>query len=196
MAILYRHIRLDKNVPFYIGIGKDIKRAYSKSNRSKLWRNIIAKTDYTIDILFDNLTWEQACKKEIEFIALYGRLDLSTGTLVNLTSGGEGKVDFITADDTKEKMANHKKGKTRPENVKKAISQSLKGLTFTEERKEAISKGRKGKGIGPCSSLRKNSISEAKLGKKQSIVVCQHCQKQGGVLAMKRYHLDNCKYRK
>ena len=35
MAILYRHIRLDKNVPFYIGIGKDIKRAYSKSNRNK-----------------------------------------------------------------------------------------------------------------------------------------------------------------
>ena len=148
MAILYRHIRLDKNVPFYIGIGKDIKRAYSKSNRNKLWHNIIDKTDYTIDILFDNLTWEEACKKEIEFIYLYGRLDLSTRTLVNLTSGGEGKVDFITSDDTKEKMANCKKGKTIPENIKKAISQSLKGLTFTKERKDAISKGRKGKGSG------------------------------------------------
>lgn len=27
MAIVYRHIRLDKNEPFYIGIGKDEKKS-------------------------------------------------------------------------------------------------------------------------------------------------------------------------
>ena len=30
MAIVYRHIRLDKNEVFYIGIGKTEKRAYEK----------------------------------------------------------------------------------------------------------------------------------------------------------------------
>jgi hypothetical protein len=42
MAYVYRHIRLDKNEPFYIGIGKDdyssFKRAYHTGNkRNKIW---------------------------------------------------------------------------------------------------------------------------------------------------------------
>ena len=36
MKVLYRHIRLDKNEPFYIGIG-NIKRAYNKSERNDIW---------------------------------------------------------------------------------------------------------------------------------------------------------------
>ena len=37
---LYRHIRLDLGSPFYIGIGKTEKRAYSKKNRNK-YRTVI-----------------------------------------------------------------------------------------------------------------------------------------------------------
>ena len=43
MAVVYRHIRLDKNVPFYIGIGDSINRAYNKINRTKIWKNIAKK---------------------------------------------------------------------------------------------------------------------------------------------------------
>ena len=45
MAYLYRHIRLDKNEPFYIGIGSDEQygRANSKHNRNKLWNGVIKK---------------------------------------------------------------------------------------------------------------------------------------------------------
>lgn len=94
MVYLYRHIRLDKNEPFYIGIGSDenYKRAYQKESRNKHWKNIVAKTLYEVEILLDNLTWEEACKKEIEFIALYGRNDLKQGSLVNMTNGGDGCV--------------------------------------------------------------------------------------------------------
>jgi hypothetical protein len=36
MAYIYRHIRLDKNEPFYIGIGSDDKGKYNiSSNLSK-----------------------------------------------------------------------------------------------------------------------------------------------------------------
>ena len=47
MAYVYRHIRVDKNEPFYIGIGKDdgyeFKRAYYKSieKRNKIWIDIL-----------------------------------------------------------------------------------------------------------------------------------------------------------
>ena len=75
MAYLYRHIRLDKNEPFYIGIGSDnvYKRANDKKGRNKIWYDIAAKTDYEVEILFDNISWDNACKKEIEFISLYGK---------------------------------------------------------------------------------------------------------------------------
>lgn len=86
----YRHIRLDINIPFYIGMG-DIKRPYSKANRNKFWHDIVnLNPNYRIDILFENLTWKEACEKEIEFIALYGRRNLKRGQLVNLTDGGDG----------------------------------------------------------------------------------------------------------
>lgn len=87
--IVYRHIRLDKNEPFYIGIGSSKDRAYRQDGRNDLWNKIVSKTDYKVQIVFEDLTKEEACKKEIELIALYGRLKDRTGTLSNITSGGE-----------------------------------------------------------------------------------------------------------
>jgi hypothetical protein len=89
---LYRHIRLDKNEPFYIGIGcqKNYQRAYVKKHRNKYWNNIVNSTDYRVEIILDNLTKDEALQKEKEFIALYGRKDLGLGTLVNMTDGGDG----------------------------------------------------------------------------------------------------------
>jgi hypothetical protein len=98
MAIVYRHIRLDKNEPFYIGIGKTDRRAFSRRGRNSFWKNIVSKTDYKVEILFENLTQEEACEKEKEFIQLYGRKDLGLGTLVNLTNGGEGTVNIVVSE--------------------------------------------------------------------------------------------------
>jgi hypothetical protein len=135
MAILYRHIRLDKNEPFYIGIGTDVKRAYNKSLRNNWWKKIINKTNYEVQILFEDLTWEEACEKEKEFIALYGRRDLGTGTLCNMTDGGEGTYGriFTHSDETKMKISKQKKGnnywvgKKHSQESKDKISQSKKG---------------------------------------------------------------------
>ena len=92
MSYVYRHIRLDKNEPFYIGIGSDkyYKRANRKTTRNNIWNKIVEKTDYEIEILLDDLTWDEACEKEKEFISLYGRIDNGTGILSNLTDGGDG----------------------------------------------------------------------------------------------------------
>jgi len=93
MPHIYRHIRLDKNEPFYVGIGLDDipKRAYeTKKRRSQWWNNIVNKYGYSVDILFENVTIDFAKEKEKEFISLYGRIDLGTGTLCNQTDGGDG----------------------------------------------------------------------------------------------------------
>jgi hypothetical protein len=132
MAIVYRHIRLDKNIPFYIGIGKNYKRAYTKYNRNKVWNRIILKTDYEVEILFDNLTWEKACEKEIEFIKLYGRLDLKNGILSNQTDGGDGNHNF--SEETKKRISIANKG-----------NQYGKGWKPTDEQRKKMSEGLKGK---------------------------------------------------
>lgn len=93
MAYVYTYTRLDKNEVFYVGIGSDskYKRAKNISSRTDYFKKIINKSKYKLDIVFDDLTWEEACLKEIELIALYGRKDLKTGSLVNFTDGGEGR---------------------------------------------------------------------------------------------------------
>lgn len=106
MAYLYRHIRLDKNEPFYIGIGSDnkYKRANSINPRTKHWKNIVSKTEYRVDIIMDDLTWEEACEKEKEFISIYKR-NCDGGILCNLTLGGEGAYGRILSEETKNKIS-------------------------------------------------------------------------------------------
>jgi len=116
MYYLYRHIRLDKNEPFYIGIGtkqnrnhKSLKaeynRAYSKNRKdSKIWKLIFAKTDYEVEILFESDDYEFIKEKEKEFIKLYGRIDKNTGCLANMTDGGDGSLGKVVSETTLEKM--------------------------------------------------------------------------------------------
>ena len=157
MAYVYRHIRLDKNEPFYIGIGSDLKynRAYSTYDRNKYWRNIANKYEYRVEILLDDLTWEKACNKEIEFINLYGRFNINSGPLVNMTSGGEGANGVIISDETRIKYSNVKLGKNNP-NSKKVINTST-GKIYSSIREAADDIG-----------INKYSLSKMLLGKRNN----------------------------
>lgn len=87
--IVYQHIRLDTNLPFYIGIGTTKKRAFRKDGRNDIWNKIVQKVDYRVEILFENLPKNNACQKEIELIKRYGRICDNSGILSNITMGGE-----------------------------------------------------------------------------------------------------------
>lgn len=127
---IYRHIRLDTNEPFYIGIGiKSEKnnrtisahyyRAYNKYNRKLFWKNIVNKTNYEVEILLESDDYEFIKQKEIEFIALYGRRDLGKGSLTNLTDGGDGTKAIIYTQERKDrfKLGNNPSAK-KVKNVK------------------------------------------------------------------------------
>jgi hypothetical protein len=189
MAVLYRHIRLDKDEPFYIGIGKDESRAYSKRNRTKYWHNITNK-GYDIEILFDDLSYDEAKLKEIEFIKLYGRIDLGTGILCNMTDGGDGSNGFKHSKEALIKIGEKSKGRIKtPEQIEKwrsninfkrspelteKIRQSLIGKKHTEERKENQRKLRLGKKL---SEEAKRKLSEYWKGKKKGPFSEEHKQK-------------------
>lgn len=160
MPYLYRHIRLDKNEPFYIGIGSDksYNRAYEKGNRrNKIWNKIVNKTTYEVEILLDDITWEHACQKEIEFINLYGRIDLKSGTLANLTDGGDGTIGIIYSEERKKELSNKMKNNpkswehllTPKSKLKSTLSLKgrrapNKGIPMSEEQKQKLSLSKKG----------------------------------------------------
>lgn len=174
MAYVYRHIRLDKNEPFYIGIGKlpNHKRAYETQKRNEFWRNVVSKTDYEVEILFDNISWEEAQKKEIEFIALYGKRDNGTGTLVNIADGGEGSKGFKHTEEAKKKIAEESKNRIRKpisEKTKQKISETLtgrvgsnKGFKHSEETKLKLRLINLGK-TGPNKGKKMSEETKAKI---------------------------------
>lgn len=140
MAYVYRHIRLDKNEPFYIGIGSDnnYQRAFDKDSRNRHWQSII-KSGYEVEILLDDLTWEEACQKEKEFIVLYGRTDLKSGILCNMTDGGEGAVNRIFSKEHRDKIRQSKIGIKRSSETIQKMSEGRKGHKHTESWKQNMS---------------------------------------------------------
>ena len=118
MSIVYRHRRLDTFKVFYIGIGKTEKRAYSKKNRNKWWKNIILKTEYSVEIIIEDISWKEAQEVEVLLISEYGRRDLGLGNLVNLTNGGEGTQGIIVSDKTKQNMSISATGRKHSEESK------------------------------------------------------------------------------
>jgi len=147
MAYLYRHIRLDKNEVFYIGIGTDSKgkyrRAYSKNQRNRMWHGIVNKTDYEVEIVLDDIPDDKIYEKEIEFISIYGRKINKSGTLCNMTDGGEGCLGFNHTEETKKILSEKRIGDKNPFYGKKH-----KNKIVSEETRKKLSEVHQGKFVG------------------------------------------------
>lgn len=142
MAYVYRHIRKDKNCPFYIGIGSDskYKRARERTRRSELWKRIVQKSDYDIEIIADDITMDEAKEKEKEFIALYGRIDLNTGCLANMTDGGDGTLNKVFSAEYRKKLSDKARARVVSESQKEKLREISRARCFTDEQKRQISK--------------------------------------------------------
>lgn len=126
---IYAHKRLDKNEIFYIGKGKG-RRANSKSDRNRYWRNIVKKAGYEVVFLETDLSEENAFELEKFYISKHN-------PVANLTKGGEGisgykykgellykqrkQVKFhMRRKDVREKLSNIKKEYYKdPNNIEK-----------------------------------------------------------------------------
>lgn len=145
---LYQHIRLDTEEIFYFGIGKG-KRPWSKWGRNKHWKGVVAKHGYRVEVLEEGLSWYQACELEKMLIALYGRRDLGTGPLVNMTDGGDGALGSTAnkgkthSPEARAKMSVAKIGKTTSSETRAKMSASHTGKTYSPETRAKISNVRK-----------------------------------------------------
>ena len=154
---VYRHIRLDTGVPFYVGIGSkrrlesvyswepEYERAYSSSYRSNLWNHIAKKHGWEVEIMFETNDPILLREKEIEFIALYGRRDQNLGSLVNFTDGGDGTHNVS-------------------QHARKIISQRLTGIVRSEETRKKIRAARAKQIMPPRTEESKYKMSLMRMG--------------------------------
>lgn len=107
------------------------------------------------NILFTNLTKEEACLKEQELIQYFNSMNRDFG--YNSTSGGD---IFTMNKETKQKISQalmgNQNGFGHPcsEEKKKKISEAQKGRKFTEEHKQKLSEAAQKRHV-PCSEEKK-----------------------------------------
>jgi len=127
--------------PYYIGKGRG-PRAFIAHNR----RATPPSDKSYIIFIQEGLTEREALDLEKYCIALYGRLDIGTGILRNLTDGGEGTTGWKAPDETRAKMSQSRTGKPLPQKTKDNMSRALLGnkrwlgKAHTQETKEKMAK--------------------------------------------------------
>lgn len=121
----------------------------------------------------------------------------------------------IFSDATRKKMSDNAKNRKFSEETRKKMSikssgnKHALGHKHTLESKEKISTAGKrpckeetkikiglanrGRKLPPISETTRQKLSNSANGRIYEKVVCNHCNKEGGITGMKRWHFENCK---
>ena len=146
---VYGYIRLDTNTYFYIGKGKNNR--WKSSQRNDWFKRIMNKCQCVCEILYDNLTEEEAFQLEedtiydLVFNEGYGinikGIENEDYYLINSTWGGEGASGrkYIPSKETLEKIS-----KANIINSKNNPNYGMKGKNHTEESKQKMREGHLG----------------------------------------------------
>jgi hypothetical protein len=131
----------------------------------KLWEQGL---DFVEDVIFIELTNEEANEMEKEFIAAYGRIDNKTGCLSNLNDGGEGQSGFTHSEATRQKLREARKNYTITEATRQKLREAFTGenhWNWGKKASEETKKRQRESHLGvPLSESHKQNISKATTG--------------------------------
>lgn len=190
----YAYLREDGS-PYYVGKGRgdrvlSVNRCFKPPCLDR------------VALLRENMSEKNALDHEIEMIKAWGRKDLGTGMLRNLTDGGEGISGYKLSDETKAKMSLAKqnisdetRAKLRFAKLGKRLSEEHKsnmrlanlGKKLTDETKAKMSLARIGK-IGRKHT--EESKAKMSLAKKGKIFSKEHKAKMS-LAQIARYQKNN-----
>lgn len=161
---VYELIGEGETLPFYVGKSGNIKRPQdhirealneskkfkNKHKQNKIKKFIKENKKIIINIVFSSPIEEEANMEEIRLISLYGRKDINTGFLTNMTIGGDGVVGHKHTEEAKAKITKallERDPEIYVQIVKKNKGKmvGMKGKTHTEEAKKKISDANTGR---------------------------------------------------
>ncbi len=157
--------RLLDGTPVYVGKGSGsrFREHFKGGYKNRLFyknRQLVKERGYCLyPEIIPCSSADSAFSLEMNLIEKYGRVDLKTGTLYNLTAGGEGARGVVISEETRFKRSESRKGsgtwcygKTIPQETRDKISNSIKGekhpnfgKKFSRETIEKIRAGNLGK---------------------------------------------------
>lgn len=155
---VYAYLRKD-HTPYYIGKGKK-SRAFSPHHKIS-----VPEDKSQIVFIKENLDEYEALDLEKRLIRWYGRKDIGTGILRNMTDGGENppvhngnkfNLGRIPTEETRKLWSQQRKGRSswnkgkpgvqkHSEETRRKISELGKGKIISEETRRKISEAKKGK---------------------------------------------------
>lgn len=152
---VYAWIRPDTGDVFYIGKGRGRRDTKKKNPNNRMFLNIVDKlrrggVEPRIERIHSGLTEAEALHLEMVEIAERGRRDKGTGTLANMTDGGEGVSGMVHSAEARSRIgaaaAGHKYalGHKHSEITKSKISESSAGRRHSDEARAKLSAARSG----------------------------------------------------
>lgn len=110
-SYVYIDIKPDGEV-FYVGKGNARRVKQERRNRHHTF--IVNKyKDWKREIVFTG-TEEDCLLEETRLIKNYGRIDIGTGTLVNLCDGGKGNANFVRSENELKRLSDRWKSECNP----------------------------------------------------------------------------------
>jgi len=190
----------------YMGSGKLILNAIKKYGRDSFTKDILEIFDKAEDAFLREreIVNEDFIRRSDTYNLGFGG---SGGTIFQNRKAFTGNHSKETKDkirnsnlgkqvsqETRKKLSENNFAKRNPDKQKKhakyAAQQSHKNRIVNVEYKKKISESLKMLN----DENRKNGIAHPVKGIKRKKVVCPHCQKEGAMNTMKRFHFDNCKF--
>jgi hypothetical protein len=134
--------------PFYIGKGHG-RRARDEFGRNAIFKRIVAKirrggAEPRIKKWHEGLAEGDAHNLEAAYVRLFGRRNIKTGILANMTDGGEGASGVVRSAEAIEGTASAHRGRKRSAETRAKISAANLGRKHTDAMRSAVSASKTG----------------------------------------------------
>jgi hypothetical protein len=130
--------------PYYIGIASSGDRPFHKNHNAPVPRD-----RQRVRILRQGLTPDEARRWECFYIARFGRKDIGTGILCNLTNGGEGAYGAVRTPEQRKRYRAANIGRKHTHEAREAVRAARLGKTIPDSARQKISETLTGRQLSP-----------------------------------------------